>query len=148
MIEKYKYRNYFLVVALVSFLLSAVDYGIVYLNSIVNLILDSIFLLGFIFGYLGYRNRIVLIGMAIAFIEWNIDILINPIVGIVGEMPISPNVYTLIFSLSVISILCLILGILDFVKFKALKLDVKLNSKIILGALFVFSIVFQIVTRY
>lgn len=79
-------------------------------QAVIDLVHDTMFFLMVIFGYLWKKRRIILIGLVIYTVEWNIDLFTNSLTLVNNSFLLSREILIFRAILNTIGFICLILG--------------------------------------
>jgi len=141
------YGNFVYVCSLLYILALFVSFENEFTQAIFDFFVDLLMIIIFTFTYLWIRKRILLFSLLFYMIYWNIAILSNPIIQ--STVDISDVLYIdeidLVFSL--ISLLCLFLGLTNKFKHRYFTREIGFNIKQSVGLILGISIVFQVVIR-
>jgi hypothetical protein len=143
-----KYRNLMIIGSILIVLLLLLDIQTQNYKSVIDIVFNLVFILTFTFAYLGYRKRIIFIGLIVAALEWNLALLTNPLIGVSMDNQILKGLKTVSVILSVISGACLVGSFTNYIKSKSLNQELDYEIKFILGIIFGFTLVLQFTIRF
>jgi len=116
-------------------------------QSIYDSLYGLVGLVGYIALHFWIRKRITLFGLIFFVISWNLALLINQLFGINRQTVIDDNLILLRSIFLSVAVICGILGLINKFDYKYLTEKVKLNDKVFIVLIAVFSIGFQLIFR-
>lgn len=117
-------------------------------ENIFELIYHTIGLTTFIFAYLSYKKEIILIGLMLYLVSYNIKLLLNPILPI-SDIYFLPSHLNLIgLGIHSISFACLLIGLSSIFEIKFLSTRFLIDWKPTILIVLLFTALIQIVARF
>lgn len=117
------------------------------LQSYCSLINDLIAITTFTFTFLWLKRQIILIGLILYGLSWNIDLLTNPITANKSEVLIHINLTSIGLVFNAIVVLFLLLGLFDSLKPKFLIKGINIDSISVIRYLILFTFLIQFTIR-
>jgi len=117
-------------------------------KNIFELIYHTIGLTTFTFAYLSYKKEIILIGLMLYLVSYNIKLLMNPILPI-SDMNVFPSHLNLIgLGIQSISFVCLIIGLSSIFEIKLFSTRFLFDWKPTILIVILFTALIQIIARF
>ncbi len=116
-------------------------------EAIFDLLYDLIAITTFTFAYLWQKRRILLIGLALYAVSWNVDLLTNPLTMIQNHyfLDLNLSIIGLVFNAS--GLVCLIVGFMEKFQHDYLTKRIEIDLKVVVGLILGFSGIFQLLVR-
>lgn len=141
----YKSITYFASIALIiGLFLEFKNANIQALYDLTNGLIATIV---FVSALLWIKNRVLLIGLVMYLISWNIDLLTNPLIALNGLKNMNINPYKISLAFNAFGVLCLIFGFIERIEVDYLTKRININIRITVGLLVGLTLTIQLITR-
>jgi hypothetical protein len=116
-------------------------------DAMFDLLYDIIAVTTFTFAYLWLKRRIMLIGLVLYAISWNVDLLLNPLTMIQNHYLLELNLSSigLVFTFS--GVVCLIVGLIGKFEHDYLTKRIEIDLKVVVGLLLGLTGIVQLLVR-
>jgi len=116
-------------------------------SAIFDLVYDFVAISTFTFAYLWNKRLILLIGLGFYAIDWNMDLLINPIIQVDNQTILNSQIGWISLGFNLVGYTCLLVGFANKFNHRILTKVVNLDIRATISLILIFTLLFQMIFR-